>query len=273
MLPSGEGHRFCLLRHASREVPFRGGVLYVHPFAEEMNKSRRAIAVTSRRLAAEGWSVLQIDLEGCGDSSGDFVNATWEGWQDDLRRAADWLRQLGIPLKVLWALRLGALPAAKIVDQLGPSPDLLLWQPVLSGRSHLTQFLRLKAAEEMIAQSGERGTVSRLRVELERGNAVEVAGYTLSPALAAAIDAASFEVPDRYGGQIHWFETGRSDEVAIAPASEQRIRTLKASGYMVSAQAVPGPSFWQTVEIEECPQLIESTVGALKNGQSEPVRL
>jgi hypothetical protein len=46
-----------------------------------MNKSRRAVAVASREFARDGWSVLQIDFSGCGDSSGDFSGARWEAWK------------------------------------------------------------------------------------------------------------------------------------------------------------------------------------------------
>ena len=64
--------------------------MYAHPFCEEMNKARRMAALQSRRLAALGYSVLQIDLFGCGDSSGDFADAR-EIWKRP-QIALDWLR-------------------------------------------------------------------------------------------------------------------------------------------------------------------------------------
>ena len=66
------GNRFCLLHATDRRAV--GAVLYVHPLAEEMNKSRRMAALQARALAASGWVVLQVDLFGCGDSDGDFGN-------------------------------------------------------------------------------------------------------------------------------------------------------------------------------------------------------
>src|SRR5882672_8203208 len=68
----------------------RGAVLYVHPFAEEMNKSRRMAALQSRALSAAGFAVLQLDLFGCGDSSGEFGDATWDDWVADIVEAAGW---------------------------------------------------------------------------------------------------------------------------------------------------------------------------------------
>lgn len=269
MLAVGDGYRFCLLRNAAPNALFRGGILFVHPFAEEMNKTRRAVALASRKLAENGWTVLQIDLEGCGDSSGDFATASWQGWQDDLFRAGDWLRQRGIPLRILWGLRLGALLASAVIDRVDPAADLLLWQPVLSGEWHLTQFLRLKAVEEMLGQSRQQGVTSRLRSELASGLAVDVAGYTVNSALASAIDGAELKLPDHYRGQIFWLESGRADRAELSPGSIQRIDTLIASGYTVTAHAVSGPSFWQTVEIEEAPALVDATISLLQPSQSE----
>jgi len=80
-----------------------------------MNKARRMAALQSRRLAAAGYSVLQIDLFGCGDSSGDFADARWEIWKQDLRLALGWLKpRVAGPLG-LWGLRLGATLAAFVL--------------------------------------------------------------------------------------------------------------------------------------------------------------
>lgn len=268
-LPAESGERFCLFRQASPKVPFRGGVLFAHPFAEEMNKSRRAVAVAATTLAEDGWSVLQIDFLGCGDSSGDLADARWENWQDDLIRAAEWLETRGIVLKVLWGLRAGALLAAAVVERVRTPVDLLFWQPVLSGAAHLTQFLRLKAAEQMLGQSSERSATARLRAELETGNAVEVGGYTLSPHLALAIDSALLAVPAAFRGQILWFETGRADVTDLSPLTARHVHSLVDAGHRVTARAVAGAAFWQTVEIEESPALTGATVAALGQGLSQ----
>ena len=49
-LPAAGGQRFCIF-HPPRGSVARGAVLYVHPFAEEMNKSRRMAALFSRTLS------------------------------------------------------------------------------------------------------------------------------------------------------------------------------------------------------------------------------
>jgi uncharacterized protein len=58
--PEG-GQRFCLWHPAqglaAGQAP-RGLILYIHPFAEEMNKARRMAALQSRAFAKEGFEVL-----------------------------------------------------------------------------------------------------------------------------------------------------------------------------------------------------------------------
>src|SRR5258705_9769402 len=71
-LPLDNAKRFCISTIPSNGVEPRGSVLYLPPFAEEMNKSRRMAALQARAFARIGWNVLQMDLFGCGDSSGEF---------------------------------------------------------------------------------------------------------------------------------------------------------------------------------------------------------
>jgi len=82
-LDSSQGAVFYIL-HPPATKPVRGCILYSPPFAEELNKSRRMVALQARQLAASGYAVLLLDLYGCGDSGGEFDTATWSIWQDDL---------------------------------------------------------------------------------------------------------------------------------------------------------------------------------------------
>src|SRR5690606_27532247 len=85
-LDTGRGKRFALLTSPAASAPI-GGLLFLHPFAEEMNKSRRMVALAARAFASAGWAVLQVDLAGCGDSEGDFADADWQTWLDDVSHA------------------------------------------------------------------------------------------------------------------------------------------------------------------------------------------
>src|SRR5690606_37038821 len=119
-------------------------VLFVHPFAEELNKSRRMVALGVAELASEGWTVMQVDLLGCGDSSGEFEDASWTAWLDDIELAYACLKARGFDNIVLWGLRAGCLLISDWLARCGRVMPLVLWQPVGNGKQHLNQFLRLK---------------------------------------------------------------------------------------------------------------------------------
>ena len=258
-LPAGDGQRLCI--HHLPTGAVRGAVLYVHPWAEEMNKSRRMAAMQSRTLAASGFGVLQIDLHGCGDSSGDFADATWAGWLNDVLLGAHWLQQRYSAPLWLWGLRSGALLATQAAARLDTPCNLLLWQPVASGKPLLQQFLRLKAAAEM-QQGDAKATLERARTDLAAGRCVDVAGYSLPPALAQGLETATLDLPVN-AGRVVWLETSTRAPPALLPVSQTRVDAWRAAGRNVEADAVPGPAFWQTQEIEDAPALLAATTAAL----------
>jgi exosortase A-associated hydrolase 2 len=262
-LPAGEagtGQRFCLFHPARGETP-RGCVVYVHPFAEEMNKARRMAALQARSLAAAGFAVLQIDLFGCGDSSGEFEAAGWDDWVADVVHAARWLQQRHeLPLW-LWGLRAGALLAADAARHIGGVCNFLFWQPAVTGRPLLQQFIRLKAAAS-IAEGGAKAAIDEVRTSLARGQHVHIAGYGLAPALAQGLEDAVL-LPSAHPGRVVWIELSMRSEAGPSPASASCIARWQAAGFDVHSAVVQGPAFWQTTEIEEAPALISATIDAL----------
>ena len=255
------GSRFALATWPSEEPA--GGWLYLHPFAEEMNKSRRMAALGAEALAQHGLLVLQVDLGGCGDSAGEFGDATWQGWIEDVSQAWAWLRNASAGPNGIWTLRAGSLLAADWVEQTGEHPPLLFWQPVRNGQQHLTQFLRLKAASDMLTDKSK-GAVAKLREELESGRAVEVAGYSLSPAIAAGMNASRLQLPDDYRSAVTAIEVVSGERSEPTPGTAAMIQSMNTAGIAASVEATPGPSFWQTVEIETAPSMIEATLNALE---------
>ncbi|MDY0747269.1 hydrolase 2, exosortase A system-associated [Paucibacter sp. R3-3] len=257
-LPAAGGEQRLCLFHAPEGAP-QSKVLYLHPFAEEMNKSRRMAALACRALANAGHAVLQIDLRGCGDSSADFSDASWTDWQADVRLAMNELdaRVPEAPLW-LWGLRAGGLLTA---SDWGRPVNHLFWQPMLSGKLALQQFLRLKLASEM-AGGASKGLMEQMKTELAAGRAVEVAGYRLGSALASGLEAAQL-TPTGSPGRVEWLELSTREEAALTPVSEQSIQRWRDAGWIVRAQIVQGVGFWATSEIELAPALIAKTVKAL----------
>lgn len=255
-LPVGGQERFCIFYPASG-APL-GSVLYLHPFAEEMNKSRRMAALQARAFAARGYAVLQIDLLGCGESSGEFGDARWPLWKDDVRAAHDWLRHHAEGPTHLWGLRLGALLAADYARERDSSfASLLMWQPVTSGSQFMTQFLRLRLTSEMLSGAAARGGADRLRAELAAGRPLEIAGYEVAPELASAIERLDLATLAPRNVPAQWFEVNA--EAASSRALSSAAQAWQAAGAEVDLQAVRGEPFWNSVEICECPELIDAT--------------
>jgi exosortase A-associated hydrolase 2 len=258
------GQRLCLY-HAAGDGKARGAVIYLHPFAEEMNKSRRMAALQARTMAAAGFDVVQIDLLGCGDSSGDFADADWQAWQRDILLAYRWLRTRSQAPLTLWGLRAGCLLAANATVSLPEGANFIFWQPTVSGKQHWQQFMRLKMAGELASGQGK-GITEQIRQQLAAGHSVEIAGYHVSPALADGLGGAELQPPPAgHSGRVAWFELSMRDEPALALVSLKNIEQWRAAGWEVDAQTVHGPSFWQTTEIEDAPELIAATVAALES--------
>ena len=261
-IQAADGQRFAI-HHAPEGAFERGIVLYLHPFAEEMNKSRRMAALQSRMLAAAGYRVLQIDLHGCGDSDGDFGDATWDGWKADARLGVEWLRERSSAPLTLWGTRAGCLIAAAVAAELPEPPDLFFWHPVLSGKQYWQQFMRLKAAGEL-ASGRSKEIVNEIRQELESGRPVEIAGYRVSPELVKGLAAAELFPPAFKARSVVWFELSSQAGAKPAYASTVQIASLKERQIEVHHSIVTGPAFWQTSEIELSPELLDATTAAMK---------
>jgi exosortase A-associated hydrolase 2 len=260
-LRTDEGERYCVYHAPEAEVPGRGAILYVPPFAEEMNKSRRMAALQAKQFARMGYGVLQMDLSGCGDSGGELKDATWDQWKRDLEHGAAWMRQwIGGPLHV-WGLRLGALLALDFARTHAPGVDrAILWQPVISGEAFMSQFLRVKLANSVVSGNREPALgVRHLRESLRSGITLEVAGYDVPPALAAAIDALRLEDLGHPRIPKDWFEVMPEPERPLPPASRRVLDAWTANGIDCRLHTATGPSFWISQEIGECPELIDKT--------------
>lgn len=258
-LPSTTGQRFCLF-HPPQSAP-KGRVLYLQPFAEELNTTRRVVAQQARALAQAGFAVLQIDLLGCGDSEGEFADATWDAWLQDARHAHDWLTDHAQGPLWLWGMRSGSLLANALAARLPQIANFLLWQPVVNGQQMLQQFLRLHAAGQWLGGGSKGESPAKT---LASGQSVDIAGYTLTPALASGLGAARMQaLATPTPGRLVWLETTTQHEPTLGPASATHLDTWRAAGWAVSARAVTGPAFWQTVGTDEAPALIAATLQAL----------
>jgi exosortase A-associated hydrolase 2 len=260
-LEGSKGPIFATHHPAAGTRHRRFGLVYVPPFAEEMNRVRRMAALQARSLAKLGVDVLLLDPFGTGDSAGEFGDARWDTWRDDVGTAIAWLDSRTDTQVGLWGARLGALLAADVAAM---QPEritrLILWQPVLDGDRYLTQFLRLRVAATMDA-GADRETTKELRARLSRGMPIEIAGYELAPELADSISSRQLQTcMERLDGlPISWLEVAGQDEAALTPQSQQVVNGLRERGHQLATIAVRGEPFWATQEITLAPNLLQAT--------------
>lgn len=268
-LPSGDGSLFCVHYPASGQDQHDTdqAVIYIPAFAEEMNKSRRMISLQAQALAQAGIGGLVIDLYGTGDSSGDFSEARWHLWKQNIEAATDWLREQGYQKISFVALRLGGLLALDFMSGREERFEKLIWwQPVSTAETHLMQFLRLRIASAMFSKSTEeKETTKSLRSRLTGGETIEVAGYDIHPELAIELmeqRAQAYEtLPLK---QVDLIElVANVDKKPSLPSVKLVDQWLKA-GLNSTAKTLKGDHFWNTQEISTCPELVELTTTKFK---------
>ncbi|MEW6023372.1 MAG: hydrolase 2, exosortase A system-associated [Pseudomonadota bacterium] len=251
------GTRFSLYHAPNPQVAPRGAILYVHPFAEELTRTRRMAALQSRAFAELGFAVLQIDLFGCGDSCGEFSAGRWDIWREDLVLAANWLAERDSGPLTLWGLRLGGLLALDVAARLQPR-RLLLWQPYLSGRACINQFLRLSAQLKDPAPGAPRST-SALRAQLAVHGAIEVAGFEVAVPLVKAIDACDAARLTLPPCDVHWLAyAGPAPARAAAGAARLKERWA-ADGAQLHYYQLDGAPEWSGAGHLDCPELRAAT--------------
>jgi exosortase A-associated hydrolase 2 len=266
----GRAARLLAVVHPAAGSVERGAVIVVPPFAEEMNKARRMITLFAQGAAARGITTVVPDLTGTGDSDGEFSDARWDIWCDDLARLSKIVEtRTGHPPTWL-AVRSGALLAFAVEQSAAARcARLILWAPVLDGERFMRQFLRLKVAGAMTqaaANPADRASVANLESSLRAGNSLEVAGYTIAAELWAAMITCKLPTsPPVAGAGVHWFELSEAEPPELSPAVQRSIEQLQANGWRVKAQTVAGPAFWGTAEISTAPELIAGSVAALES--------
>lgn len=263
--PGTQGQRFCIYHPAERQTNKKilGIILYIHPFADEMNKSRPMAARQARAFAEAGFSVLQIDLLGCGDSSGEFEDATWADWLKDILNAHQWLvkrqppdQEEKIPLW-LWGIRMGCLlasEAAKLIDC-----NLIFWQPSTSGQIEMKQFLRLRLTENVLGNNTEK-VISK-----EINSQTNVLGYSISKGLIDSISSLDLKpnLANLLCKKVIWFEVKKNKSLELSPQSVLDICAWKNNGIQTYDYCIEGHAFWYSSEIVISKELIDKTTCTL----------
>ena len=178
-----EGARLFALCHRPERVKPSCGLVLCHALGEEKYWSHRMLVGVARALAREGVVVLRFDFRGEGDSDLEFEDTGVATRVADTVRAAEVLleREPHLHNVALAGHRMGAAIAAAAAVRLGPrAGGLVLWDPVVDGRTYLLELLRSTLVSRL-ALLGTAPTRAALLAALEAGETVNVEGYGFSP--------------------------------------------------------------------------------------------
>jgi hypothetical protein len=134
----------------------------------------------------------------------------------------------------------------------------VLWQPVISGTSVITDLLRMRIAANALSDSRE--SLSALRQRLGAGAAVETAGYAITPGLYRALETCAIEPCGRPMPPIVWIEFSTEGSRAAARTAIDRLTT---SGLRVTVFHETDPHIWSTTETTVAPMAVARTVQAI----------
>lgn len=158
-------------------------VLIVPPLFEEMNRTRRMLIETQRALDALGVDSILPDLPGCNESLQAFSAQSLGSWRAAMAAAARHFAATHV-----LAVRGGALVFPTNLPGWVLEPQ--------KGTAVLRQLLR---ARVLAAKEAGREENSADLLEQGRQHGLELAGYRLSAALIAGLDAA---LPEDEGQRV-----------------------------------------------------------------------
>ena len=138
----GEGAaRLFGVHHPPEAAPLEAAVLLCAPGEHEGNAAHRPLKRLAELFARAGVHVLRFDWRGTGDSAGETGAGDPAQWADDVRAAARELVDLsGVRALSVVGLRLGGALAARACATGLRVRDLVLWEPVASGRAYLAEL-------------------------------------------------------------------------------------------------------------------------------------
>jgi exosortase A-associated hydrolase 2 len=261
-IPSG-AYQLVGMLHRPVGAP-KGGIVFCYPFGEERKSSHRAFVHTARAFAEAGFGALRFDYRGCGDSSGEFHEATVDGWLEDIEAAAAALRSnLSLEKIGLLGLRFGATLAVRAAERIPDVADLILWEPVIDGRSYFAADLRKKLIKEMMTRGKTAGSRTALLDQLERGEGqIDLDGYRVTGKLYAGL--AGLNLPHlitNFRGRCFLCQVSFTDKIGAHVNALKECYTR--CGASATLTAVIEESFWNKIDFAGCPKLIKATLGWL----------
>jgi len=257
------GHRSVVVRWSPSIRP-KAQVLFVSAFGDEMNQTRRMMRLTAEALATCGIASTIFDPHGTGDSSADFEEASVERWLDDADKVFQGIRSISDVPVILVGCRLGVALAAELTRRLlFPPLALIGWAPLLKGRTQLSALLRAERIAEGRNPHRQHGGA---KSAWEKGAAASLAGYPISPILAAQLEGLDASNAPRVASStlIEVRPSPNGEGAAPSAALLAQTASWRREGIDAEVLAVEGPPFWNMPDLVDLPKLVELSVAAIE---------
>lgn len=216
------------------------------PFAEEEKSARRTLTDIARSFKTRGESSLLFSFGGCGDSGGDFASLGLSDWREDLNLAIEELKHRAPGAQIaLLGVRLGASLVLEVAATREDVEEVVLIEPLLSGRSFLSQqLMRQKIRAQMTGDSS---------AELGVGSAEfdDLDGWPIGAKMKAELQSLDLMKQNfQLDARVRLIQVGPKSEVAPP---------LRALGDKlgISPQAVVMPPFWNLLDYSDPKPLLE----------------
>jgi alpha-beta hydrolase superfamily lysophospholipase len=199
----------------------------------EYIESHRAYQKLAVRLCQAGFPVLRFDFYGCGDSAGDGNHDHLGQWLADITTAVDEIRRRARVIKVsLVGLRLGGSLAILAGAQRGDVEGLVLWDPVISGKTYVEQLTQL-----------HRETLQRANTPppsaLMKERPTEILGFPLTDSLFT--DLIKLDLSAIRQKPANNVLVIKSDPDADEGRFTEHVKSMAAQ---MEYQHLPGPQLW-----------------------------
>ena len=253
------GRELIGVLHHPAEDPACAAVVIVHPFAEEKKFSHRVLVNLARELARRNVATLRFDLSGCGDSFGDSGDATLADWREDIASArGEIAKRFPDSPTVMMGLRLGASLALAHAADLSPTPTLVLWEPVISGKKYVDQILRRRMIKEMMT-TGKKATGRKQVLEqLEADGFLDLDGIAVGRQLIEDVSALDAEaLAGDFNGKALCVQIAFNAKVSSS--LEALAERMTAAGADVETVGIREQVIWDRVELVEAAELISTT--------------
>jgi pimeloyl-ACP methyl ester carboxylesterase len=256
---SAGGRQLAGMLHLPEGACREPGVVFCNAFGDERRSSALTMARLARSVAGRGFPVLRFDYWGCGDSPGEFADATVQTQLEDIRSAVGFLREETSAKSVcLLGLRFGATLAVRAADDEPACAALVLVQPVPDGAAYVDAEVKRKLVRGMITKA--LGGIASAAPEDE---VIDLDGYALRRKTVEQMRALRIE-PGGNAARCKTVIIQVSFNEKLRPESEAARAAFQACGATADIVTLVMPPFWSRHDAMPTTVLEEAVCGWLE---------